>query len=302
MTHNFEQATAKGVLPTLSVVVPTFNAGTFIAATLESIRRQEVPGVEVILADGGSTDDTVAVARAVGLENLRVISNRDHGQLDALQKGLALATGDVVVWINGDDIVMPEAFTTALTVFRDHADVDFVFADDAAFDETAQGFYYGSTIRGLNDWDHLLFYRQMYSECVYWRREVTRLLSPEYYDLRVYTDYAFFLNLRWGRKGHWVPQRLGAFRIRQDQASAAFAERKVQEFARIRGEHAKRIGLHPYWLFIARIIYWPWFVLRQKLRPTIERGIRRIYRFLTRDRHRKIETQWFFSEWLKPAQ
>lgn len=287
--------------PPISVVVPVFNVGGFIAATLESIRRQNVPGVEVILVDGGSSDNTLQVAQSVGLENLRVISEPDRGQLDALQKGVRAATGEIIVFINGDDIVMPGAFETALAAFRKNPKVEFVYSDDVAFNEVARGLYYGGKIKGLNDLDHLLFYRQLYSECVYWRREISRYLPDEYYDLRVYTDYAFFLNMRWGRKGLWVPQRLGAFRIRAGQNSSAFAARKQAEYARVRGDQAARVGFSPAGVAVARVLYWPWFALRQKLRPQAERLLRKTWRLVTGDRARKAETDWFYSEWLKPS-
>jgi glycosyltransferase involved in cell wall biosynthesis len=286
--------------PPISVVVPVFNGADFIAATLESIRRQDVPGVEVVLADGGSTDNTVRIAEAVGLANLRVISERDRGQLDALQKGVKAATGDVIVWINGDDIVMPGAFQTVLAAFRDHPEADYIYSDDAAFNEPVRGFYYGASIKGLNDLDHLLFYRQLYSECVYWRRNITKYLSDDYFDMRICTDYAFFLNMRWGRKGFWVPQRLGAFRIREGQASGAFGERFKAEFTKIRTNQARNVGFSPAFVVIARIVYWPWFALRQKASPASKRLRRKIVRVVTGDRARRAETEWFYQHWLKP--
>lgn len=287
--------------PLLTVIVPVMNAAPYIAATLTSIARQDLPEVEVIVVDGVSTDGTQDIVRAFPLPGLRLISQRDRGQLEALQSGVRMARGDVLTWINGDDIVMPGAFRTVLAALDAHPDADFVYSDNCAFDEDVRGFYFGATIRGLRDWDHLLFYRQLYSECVYWRRSVTRLLPDAYYDLRVYTDYAFFLNLRWGRRGHWVAQRLGAFRIRSDQNSAAFSERKVREFERIRREHSNRIGLSPLRRATLRALLVPGFWARHIAYPAVNRGLRKLVRVMSGDSRRKAMTEAFYSDWLQPG-
>lgn len=285
----------------LSVVIPVWNGAQYIAATLDSVARQNVADVEVIVVDGASTDGTQDIVERSGLPGLTLISRPDRGQLEALQTGVAQARGDIVMWLNADDIVMPGAFQAVLEAFHANPEADFVYSDDCAFDEAARGFYYGAGIRGLRDWDHLLFYRQMYSECVYWRREVTRLLPESAYDLRVYTDYAFFLNLRWGRKGLWLKRRLGGFRMRDDQNSQAFHERKEREYRRVKQEHCQRIGLGPVRFRLYRMLYAPWYWPRHVLRPALERGLRKLGRILTADRRRKAETAAFYDHWLTPG-
>ena len=284
----------------ISVVIPAYNAASFIAATLQSILSQGEDAVEVILVDGNSTDDTLAIASAFSDLSIKVISEPDRGQLDALQKGLRVASGEIVLWLNADDIGMPGAFSEVRAAFAER-DVDFVYSDDAAFREEARGYYYGPPIRGLSDFDHFLFYRQMCSECVYWRRSITCYLPEEAYDLRVYTDYAFFLRLRWGRRGRWVGKRLGAFRIREGQASSEFGSRKRKEYAWVKKMHREHIGMSMWQFVIFRWIYWPWFAVRQQLRPQIQRGARRIFRFLTNDRKRSREASYFYSQWLLPV-
>lgn len=286
-------------LLSISVVIPAYNAGPYLAATLQSILSQGAEGVEVILADGNSSDDTLQIASAFSSLPIRVITEPDRGQLDALQKGLRMATGDIVLWLNADDIVMPGAFSAVRAKFAEQ-DVDFVYSDDVAFHEEEKGYYYGPPISGLSDLDHFLFYRQMCSECVYWRRSAIRYLPEQAYDLRVYTDYAFFLRLRWGRRGRWVSKRLGAFRIRESQASAQFKSRKQSEYRSIKRMHREYIGMSVPVFVLGRLMYWPWFAIRHLVRPQLQRGARRIVRLLTKDRRRSQEANFFYSEWLLP--
>lgn len=290
----------KGDQLTISVVMPAFNAGNFIAATLASIAGQGDESVEVILADGSSQDATLEIARSFHELDVKIVSEPDLGQLDALQKGLRMATGDIVLWLNADDIVMPGAFAAVREAFADPT-VDFVYSDDIAFNEKTRGYYYGPPIRGLGDLDHFLFYRQMCSECVYWRRSITRFLDDDYFDLRVYTDYAFFLRLRWGRKARWLRKRLGAFRIREGQSSDAFRARKLIEYNRVKAMHKVHIGWSKGRYNAQRLIWGPWFRLRHSLCPQLIRGTRRLMRVLTRDKRRKAEAEWFYESWLLPS-
>ncbi len=282
----------------ISVIVPTFNAGPYIAQTLSSIERQNYPNTEVIVVDGGSKDDTVEVARRFERIVTTLISERDQGQLDAVQKGVALATGDVLVWINGDDIVMPGSFHAVAKAFAQDPKADFVFSDNFAFDPDRRGLYVGPTIRGLNYLDHVLYYRQLYSECVYWKRDINRFLPDSQFDLRVYTDYAFFLNLRAGRTGKWLKKRLGAFRIRSDQASKTNVERKLYEYNRIRSDHLRGRGIGPVRARLMRVAYGPWFFPRQYLYPRLNSLTRKLCRMIDRDRTRNKVAAFFYDQWL----
>ncbi|MGY3473990.1 glycosyltransferase [Bradyrhizobium ottawaense] len=284
----------------ISVVIPAYNAGPYLAATLQSILSQGAEDVEVVLVDGNSTDNTLAVAAAFSSLCIRLISEPDRGQLDALQKGLRKASGDIILWLNADDVVMPGAFSEVRSIFATR-NVDFVYSDDAAFHEECRGYYYGAPIRGLSDLDHFLFYRQLYSECVYWKRSITRYLPTDAYEYRVYTDYAFFLRLRWGRRGRWTDKRLGAFRIREGQASAQFRARKRHEYLSVKKMHREHIKMSRSAFVLAQIAYWPWFVVRQRVIPELERAMRRVLRFLTNDRKRIAETDYFYSSWLLPV-
>lgn len=296
-----EEVSGQAPPPIMSIVVPVMNGAKYIGATLDSIARQQVAGVEVIVVDGASTDGTQDIVKAHDVPNLKLVSQIDRGQLEALQTGIALATGEIVMWLNGDDILMPDAFRTVIAAFAANPHADFVYADSCAFDEPLGALYYAAGIRDLQDWDHLLFYRQLYSECVYWRRAITRYLPEESYDLRVYTDYAFFLNLRWGRRGLWVDRRLGAFRMREGQNSRAFHERERHEYRRVKRDHCRRIGLSPMRYRIFQIVHAPWYLPRHVIRPKVERGLRKLRRILTADRARKIEARAFYTDWLTPG-
>jgi glycosyltransferase involved in cell wall biosynthesis len=94
-------------LPSITVITPCMNAATTIAETLESVRAQGYPQVEHIVVDGGSTDRTVELLDSV--PHVRWISEPDRGRVDAANKGVRMAKGDVVAWLNADDRYEPGA-------------------------------------------------------------------------------------------------------------------------------------------------------------------------------------------------
>ena len=87
--------------PLVTIVTPSFNQGRFIRETIESVLTQDYPHIEYIIMDGASTDDTANVARDY-LDRVRFISEPDRGQSHAINKGFALARGEIVAWLNSN--------------------------------------------------------------------------------------------------------------------------------------------------------------------------------------------------------
>jgi glycosyltransferase involved in cell wall biosynthesis len=106
-------------LALLSIITPTFNPGAYLSHTLDSV-AQLACDHEHLVIDGGSTDGTVDLLRARGDDELTWVSEPDRGQTDAVNKGLERARGDVLVWINGDDEVVPEGINAAVAHLSAH--------------------------------------------------------------------------------------------------------------------------------------------------------------------------------------
>jgi glycosyltransferase involved in cell wall biosynthesis len=92
-------------LPKFSIITPSYNQGEFIEETILSIKNQDYPGIEHIIVDGGSTDNTLAIIKKYeSTYNMRWVSEADKGQADAINKGFDMADGDIISWLNSDDI------------------------------------------------------------------------------------------------------------------------------------------------------------------------------------------------------
>ena len=123
--------------PKFSIITVTYNAASVIVPTLESVREQTYSNYEYILVDGGSKDDTVAIAKASGIEFAHIISERDKGIYDAMNKGIALATGDYLCFLNaGDAFYAPDTLQTIADAIADEKELpDVLYGETAEVDE-----------------------------------------------------------------------------------------------------------------------------------------------------------------------
>jgi len=115
--------------PLLSIVIPSYNQGWFIRETIDSILSQDYRPIEVLVFDGASTDETVEVLKSYDAPELQWWSEKDGGVVDAVNKGLARARGEIVAIQSSDDAYLPGAFRTVVEVFEADPDVDLVYGD-----------------------------------------------------------------------------------------------------------------------------------------------------------------------------
>lgn len=123
--------------PQVSIVTPSFNQGRFIEDTLLSVKKQDYPNIEHIIIDGGSTDNTVDTLRKYqGTYNMRWVSEPDEGQSDAINKGFRMAKGEIIGWLNSDDVYFDkEVISYVVDAFEENPGVDVIYGDHAVIDE-----------------------------------------------------------------------------------------------------------------------------------------------------------------------
>ncbi len=121
--------------PLVSIVTPSLNQGHLLPQAIESVLRQDYPNLEYLIVDGGSTDGSLEVIRSYD-GRLRWISEPDTGQSNALNKGFRLCSGEILAWINADDVLLEGAVRKAVEAFAEDPDLGMVYGEGYVIDET----------------------------------------------------------------------------------------------------------------------------------------------------------------------
>lgn len=115
--------------PTISIVTPSFNQAQYLPQCLESVLGQDYPDLECLVIDGGSTDGSLEILRRVGSRLAYWVSEPDRGQAEAVNKGWARARGEVLGWINSDDLLRPGALRQVAATYASHPQAALIFGD-----------------------------------------------------------------------------------------------------------------------------------------------------------------------------
>ena len=124
-------------LPLVSVVMPSLNQRRFIETAIDSVLTQNYRPLELVVIDGRSTDGTQEALRRYG-DRVRWVSEPDHGQVHALNKGFQMAKGELIGWLNADDAYLPGAISAAAAYLLEQPEVDLVYGDGDHIDETGR--------------------------------------------------------------------------------------------------------------------------------------------------------------------
>lgn len=222
-------------LPAISLVTPVYNQAAFIERTLASVAAQRYGRLEHIVVDGGSDDGTreIVARHAPGLAHWE--SGRDSGQAEALNKGFARASGEILGWLNGDDLLLPGALACVARAFAAHPGVDVVYGDRIVIDE--QDREVGRWALPAHSNAILSWLDFIPQETLFWRRRawerVGARIDPGF---QFAMDWDLLVRLRdSGATFLHLPRFLGAFRVHPAQkTSAQMHTEGAREMARIR--------------------------------------------------------------------
>lgn len=209
----------------VSIVTPSYNQGKYIRKTIESVLSQGIDDLEYIVMDGGSTDETVEILKEYG-DRITWKSEKDKGQTDAVNKGIKASSGDIIGWLNSDDIYYPNAIKNVLDVFEKHPEVNVVYGnanhireDDSFIEE-----YYTEDF----DYERLKDICFICQPSLFFRKSVVEKYGYLDDKLQYCMDYDYWLRLGKGEKFYRLNELIAGSRLYEDNKTLG-ARRKVHE-------------------------------------------------------------------------
>lgn len=222
----------------VSVITPSFNQASFLEYTLQSVQNQDYPAVEHLVVDGGSTDGSVEIIRRYAHRLAWWVSEPDRGQAEAINKGFQRASGEIVAWLNSDDLYLPGAISRAVAAMQANTELGLVYGDALTID--LQGCPLNRLTFG--DWglEDLLYFRIICQPAVFMRRQVLEqagYLDPSYHmmlDHHLWMRMASLAPIQYiggGAGGEFIP--LAAARHHPSAKNVSQPERFADETLRL---------------------------------------------------------------------
>ena len=221
--------------PAISIVTPTLNSERFLERTLRSVLDQAYTPLEFTVKDGGSSDGTLSVLDRYRDRLVNVQTGRDAGQADALNQGFRQTTGELMAYLNSDDLLLPGTLRYVARYFLAHPSVDVVYGHRILVDENDQEI--GRWVLPPHDSKVLSWVDYVPQETLFWRRRIWELAGARLDEtLHFAMDWDLLLRFRAaGARFARLPRFLGAFRVHKDQkTSARMIDVGAHEMARLR--------------------------------------------------------------------
>jgi len=257
--------------PLVSIVMPTRNHGHFIRESIDSVLSQSYPNVELIVMDGASTDDTVEILKSYG-ERIRWISEPDNGQADAINKGMGKVSGDILAYLNSDDILLPGALEKVVDYFNEHPECDMVYGDADYIDK--DGYVTGQYVTAEFSFDRLMHDCCVCQPAAFWRRRAAERTGAFNAELQTAMDYEYWLRLAAdGSIIHYTRQKLAQSRLHEDAKTLAMRGKIYEEVFRICREQGGYVSYSYYNGLWSYKLYESW-----RGGPRLQRMAPRIYR------------------------
>jgi glycosyltransferase involved in cell wall biosynthesis len=221
--------------PKISVVTPSFNQCEFLEATIRSVLDQQYPRLEYLVIDGGSTDGSVDLLSKYSAAIHYCVSEPDSGQAEAVNKGLLRATGDVLCWINSDDLLEPGALRKVGDLYMKRP-FHFLYGDGYKFRHGTSG---RRRVRpGEVPPETLVVRDPIQQPSTFWTRELLDVVGPLDETLHYTLDWEFFIRISRQFRMTYVPIPFSTYRLHPGHKTGTGGSKRAAEIMQIIDRYA----------------------------------------------------------------
>ncbi len=243
--------------PKISIITPSFNQAQFIERTIQSVLSQDYPNIEYIIMDGGSTDGTLEILKKY---DKKIIwkSAKDNGQSDAINKGLKIATGDIVAYLNSDDTYEPETFSKVANFFKKNPEKKWVYGKCQIINEEDQ-----EIRKWITCYKNLLLKKFSYSKLLsenfisqpatFWKKELHKEIGYFNEKENFCMDYEFWLRIGQKYNAGIINDYLSNFRYYSDSKSGSVNKKQFQDELRLAKKYGKN---YPFSILLHKFNYY----------------------------------------------
>ena len=250
----------------VSIITPSFNQAKFLENTIQSVLGQDYPEIEYIIIDGASSDGSQEIIHKYAEQLAHWVSEPDLGQTDAINKGFALAKGEVLAWLNSDDTLEPHAVSEAVAWLQDHPEVGMVYGDGNFID--VQGKVIGKFPSAQTDYGRLMQgYVHICQQAAFFRAGLWKQVGPLDPSFYFAMDYDLWVRLAKIAPLVYVPRLWANFRLHGDAKTISADDRCWPEMLKV---HRREGGS---WASVIHAKY----LLRKLLAPVITRRRRKMF-------------------------
>jgi len=221
-------------LPVVSIVTPSFEQGKYLKSTIKSVAEQHYPNLQYFIQDGQSKDNTIDILSSYDNPVFEWVSEPDLGQANAINKAFRRTDGEIMAWLNSDDLLLPGAINLIVNFFNRNPDVDVVYGNRLTIDES--GMEIGRWILpGHND-RVLSYVDYIPQETLFWRRRIWEKIGGSLDESMTFAlDWDLLIRFRdVGAKIEHIPAFLGGFRVHSLQKTISISQVGREECDRIR--------------------------------------------------------------------
>ena len=227
----------------VSIITPSYNQAAYLEQTIRSVLEQDYPRIEYIVVDGASSDGSVEIIKKYEGKFAYWVSEKDHGQADAINKGFVRATGEIIAWLNSDDYYLQGTVSAAVKVFEENPDVVLVYGDMLAVDE------HGKTFNTLSykqlTLEDLLCFQIIGQPAAFMRRSALTKTNGLDLDFHFLLDHLLWIQIAKHGKMLHVNQTWSAARYHAEAKNRAKAAEFGREAFRILAVAAQDDDLAP---------------------------------------------------------
>lgn len=208
-------------LPKISIVIPSYNKANYIKETLESIIKQKYPNLEIIVQDGGSTDGSLKIIKNFAVKYSDLMkweSKKDKGQMDAINKGMSKASGDIVTYINADDVYTKGSLKIVGKYFAEYPKTPWLAGQGKIINQDSKEMLrlvtaYKNLLLNINNYQLLLIVNYLIQPSVFLSRKAFVNYGP-YPGIRKFvTEYDLWLRIGNNQMPAVINKPLSKFRI-----------------------------------------------------------------------------------------